>query len=385
VHAAAAAQPTAAKATTTAALRMRPVIPPAVGYETPALLVGLLWRNEWDPPGEDGPDVAACKLRGVFAAFSELGVEAEPVVYSDDRADAVREQLLRLDGVLVWVNPIEKGLDRSRLDPLLREVAAGGVFVSAHPDVILRLGTKEVLVDSRSMSCGTDTYVYRAWPEFRRTFPERLVTRGPLVLKQHRGMGGEGVWKVERLDRETVIAQHAADGAQPERIALTDFVARCEPYFSGTGLIVEQPYQERLPEGMIRAYLTHDRVVGFTHQHPRALLPPDADVPPSTKVFEPPTGPGYRDLRLRVETEWVPELQRILGLRTAQLPVIWDLDFLFGPKTADGKDTYVLCEINVSSTFAFPEFAMPGVARAAVQRIGEQREPRREATPGVRP
>jgi len=49
--------------------------------------------------------------------------------------------------VLVWVNPIEQGLDRSRLDPLLRDVAATGVFVSAHPDVILRMGTKEVLVD----------------------------------------------------------------------------------------------------------------------------------------------------------------------------------------------------------------------------------------------
>jgi len=338
------------------------------------LRVGLLWREEWDPPGENGPDVTSCKLHGVFAAFSELGVDAEPVVYSDERLDVVREQLLRLDGVLVWVNPIEKGLDRSRLDPLLREVAASGAFVSAHPDVILRMGTKEVLVDTRSMSWGTDTHVYRAWPEFRRTFPERLAARGPLVLKQHRGMGGEGVWKVERLDDETVIAQHAAAGARPERAGLAEFVERCEPYFSGTGLIVEQPYQERLPEGMIRAYLTHERVVGFTHQHPRGLLPADVHAPPSAKIFEPPTEPAYQDLRFRVEIEWLPELQRILGLRKAQLPVIWDLDFLYGAKTADGDDTYVLCEINVSSTFAFPEFAMPGVARAAVERIRERRE-----------
>jgi hypothetical protein len=349
------------------------------------LRVGLLWRNEWDPPGEGGPDVTTCKLHGVFAAFRELGVEAEPVVYSDASVDAVREQLLRLDGVLVWVNPIEKGLDRSRLDPLLREVAAVGVFVSAHPDVILHLGTKEVLFDTRSMSCGSDTHVYRAWPEFRSIFPERLATRGPLVLKQHRGMGGEGVWKVEQLDRETVTAQHAAGGAPPERMTLADFLRRCEPYFSGNGLIVEQPYQERLPEGMIRTYLTHERVVGFTHQHPRGLLPPDVDAPPSAKVFEPPTEPTYRDLRRRVESEWVPELQRILGLRTAQLPVIWDLDFLYGAKTADGEDTFVLCEINVSSTFAFPEFAMPGVARATVDRIRDLGEARNASTPAALP
>jgi hypothetical protein len=331
--------------------------------------IGLLWRREWDPPGEGGADVAACKLHGVFAAFSALGVAAEPVVYSDDDRDAVREQLLRLDAVLVWVNPIEKGLDRSRLDPLLREVSERGVFVSAHPDVILRVGTKEVLVDTRSLSWGTDTHIYRTSAEFRAEFPKRLADRGVLVLKQHRGMGGQGVWKVERLDDETLTAQHAADVAGPERVGLAEFLGRCEPYFSSNGVLVEQPYQLRLPEGMIRAYLTHDRVVGFTHQYPRGLLPRDVDVPPATKVFEPPTAAAYRDLRARLETEWVPELQRIVSLDAQQLPVIWDVDFLYGPKTVDGEDTFVLCEINVSSTFAFPEIAMPGVARATVERI----------------
>jgi uncharacterized protein DUF6815 len=326
--------------------------------------VGLLWRREWDPPSAGPP-----KLRGVFAAFEALGVEAEPVVYSDDAVDAVRAQLRRLDGVLVWVNPIEQGLDRSLLDPLLREAADSGVFVSAHPDVIQRMGTKEVLVETRAMSWGTDTRLYRTAEAFRAEFPKRLEDRGPLVLKQRRGMGGQGVWKVELLDADTVSAQHAAGAAEPEWIGLGAFLDRCERYFSNAGLIVEQPYQPRLPDGMIRAYLTHDRVVGFTHQHPRGLLPPDVEVPPPSKVFEPPDAPAYQDLRSRVETEWVPELQRIVGVETDELPVIWDLDFLYGPKTAGGEDTYVLCEINVSSTFAFPELAMPGVARAAVARI----------------
>ena len=33
--------------------------------------------------------------------------------------------------------------------------------------------------------------------------------------------------------------------------------------------MVEQPFQERIGEGMIRVYLTHDEVVGFAHQYPR--------------------------------------------------------------------------------------------------------------------
>jgi uncharacterized protein DUF6815 len=325
--------------------------------------IGLLWRREWDPPSAEPP-----KLRGVFAAFSELGVEAEPVVYADEAVDAVREQLLQLDGVLVWVNPIEQGLDRSHLDPLLRDVAAAGVFVSAHPEVVLRMGTKEVLVDTKTMSWGTDTHIYRSAEAFRQEFPARLGCGAPLVLKQHRGMGGNGVWKVEAVDGGVVV-QHASGGSAPETMTLDGFLSVCDAYFAGSGLVVEQPYQSRLPEGMKRVYLTHDRVVGFTQQYPRGLVPPGTELPPSSKVFEPPEAPGFQDLRERAEAEWVPELQKVLDLETHQLPVIWDLDFLYGPKTQDGDDTYVLCEINVSSTFAFPEFAMPGVARAALDRV----------------
>ena len=335
--------------------------------------VGLLWRAEWDAPPSEEPTVDRCKLRGVFAAFRDCGVEAEPIVYSDDAVESVREQLLALDCVLVWVNPIEQGLDRSTLDPLLRDVAEAGIFVSAHPDVILRMGTKEVLVDTRSMTWGSDTRIYRTANELRVGLPSRLAEAGPLVLKQHRGMGGNGVWKVESVGDDTVAVQHAAGRAAPETISLETLFQRCEAYFAGTGLIVEQPYQPRLAEGMIRAYLTHDRVVGFTHQYPRSLLPPDAEPGPPGKVFEPADEPRYAELRHQLETGWVPEMQQILGLEMHSLPVIWDADFLYGQKNPSGEDTFVLCEVNVSSTFAFPEFAMPGVARAAIDAMARRR------------
>ena len=74
-----------------------------------------------------------------------------------------------------------------------------------------------------------------------------------------------------------------------------------------------------------------------------------------------------------ISTQWVPELERIASVDSEELPVIWDIDFFYGPQTSTGKDTYVLCEINASSTFAFPEFAMPEVARAAIARIEAER------------
>src|SRR3546814_20489731 len=62
-----------------------------------------------------------------------------------ESVEEVRAQLLRADGVLVWVNPIEAGRDRSILNGLLEEVAEAGVLVSAHPNAIRKMGTKEVL------------------------------------------------------------------------------------------------------------------------------------------------------------------------------------------------------------------------------------------------
>ena len=337
--------------------------------------VGLLWRAEWDPPEGPGSLIESCKLREMFRSFAALGVPAQPVVYSDEGAEAVRDQLLSLDGVLVWVNPIEQGLDRTKLDAVLREVADAGVWVSAHPDVILKMATKQVLVDTRQMSWGTDTRLYRSAAELREHLPSRIAEQAPLVLKQNRGMGGNGVWKVERDasdDDTTLRVQHAVRDSVPETLSLNEFVARCEPYFAGNGLMVAQPYQARLAEGLIRVYMTHDQVVGFAHQYPRGLLPPaDAPMANAEKTFELPSAAAYRDLRNRMESDWVLEMQELLSIETHRLPVIWDADFFYGTETTSEDDAYVLCEINASSTFAFPEHAMPTVAKAATQRIQE--------------
>lgn len=331
--------------------------------------VGILWRAEWDPVDQTGSVAQRCRLHGMFSAFESLGVQAEPVVYSDGAVEAVRNQLLGLNGVLVWVNPVEQGHDRSKLDPLLREVATQGVWVSAHPDVILRMATKQVIVDTAPMSWSARTHLYANLDQLRAELWPRLGD-GTLVLKQHRGMGGTGVWKVERRGTGRLGVQHAAPGSVPELVPLNEFLRRCQPYFANGGLMVEQPLLSRLAEGMIRVYLSHDLVVGFAHQYPRGLLDPVlAASLPTEKVFAPPSADGFRSLREQMESRWVRELQEIVGVDRDSLPVIWDADFLLGDRLAGGEDTYVLCEINACSTFAFPEDAMPTVAQAALDRI----------------
>src|SRR5579871_66911 len=110
----------------------------------------------------------------LFEALADLGITGRPAIYDESFAEEVREQLLAADGVLVWVNPIQDGRNRAALDALLREVAARGVWVSAHPDVILKMGTKEVLHRTRMMSWGCDTVLYRTVEAMRAELPLRL-------------------------------------------------------------------------------------------------------------------------------------------------------------------------------------------------------------------
>jgi uncharacterized protein DUF6815 len=343
--------------------------------------IAILWRGDEVARRAAAPDTS--RFKAVFAALADIGVDAEPVVYEDDVIDTVRAQLATLDGVLVWVNPIHEGRNRANLDGLLREVAARGVWVSAHPDVILKMGTKEVLHRTRAMSWGCDTALYRTAEEMRLELPARLAA-GPRVIKRNRGNGGQGVWRVELVSRSAeegsrVCVLEALRGALPEELSLAEFMTRCEDYFAAGGCIVDQPFQPRLPDGMIRCYMGVDKVAGFGHQYIKALIPsppegPDSpEAQPGPRIMHGPDAPQFQALRRKMEEEWTPQMMQVLGLDAGSLPIIWDADFLYGPRDAAGEDTYVLCEINVSSCFAIPDEAPAAIARLTLDRLRRTR------------
>lgn len=324
------------------------------------------------------------RLATVFQALEAIGLKAEPAVYSDEFCDEVREQLLKADGVLVWRNPIQDGVDRSVLDPMLREVAASGVFVSAHPDVIMKIGTKEVLFSTRDMGWGCDTHLHRSLDKLKNTLPANLAT-GPRVLKQFRGNGGNGVWRVEAMQTGTapsstddVRVRHAKRGSVETIIPLSELFTICEPYFENNGLMIDQQFQSRIQDGMIRCYMTQNRVVGFGHQEVNALYPaPEGGTPedapqPGKRLYYPPDKPEFQHLKQKVENEWVGDMQKILDIATDDLPMLWDCDFMFGPKDEQEKDTYVLCEINSSSVAPYPESAPEHIAKAVLNRLGKE-------------
>jgi hypothetical protein len=339
--------------------------------------IAVLWRGDREARRAATPQNN--RYHRVFEELAALGIYAEPAVYAEEFADAVRQQLLAVDGALVWVDPIHNGKTRTLLDEMLRDVASRGPWVSAHPDVILKMGVKEVLHRTKHLGWGADTHLYRTPAEFRAAFPARLRSEGARVLKQNRGNGGQGIWKVELVSgpagqASAVHVLQALRGSVPEELPLADFMARCEAYFLPQGCIIDQPFQARLPEGMIRCYMGADKVVGFGHQLIKALMPPPAEGPdspaaqPGPRIMCDAEAAPFQALRAKMEAEWTPQMLGLLDLDTAALPIIWDADFLYGSRTASGEDTYVLCEINVSSVFAIPDPAPAAIARIALSR-----------------
>jgi hypothetical protein len=331
--------------------------------------VAILWRGDEAARRSAAPESG--RFKAVFAALADVGVDAEPVVYEDDVIDAVRTQLATLDGVLVWVNPIHEGRSRANLDALLREVAARGVWVSAHPDVILKMGTKEVLHHTRAMSWGCDTALYRTAEAMRVELPVRLAA-GPRVVKRNRGNGGQGVWKVEVLasagNRSRVRVLDATKDAS-EEMALDAFFERCAEYFED-GSVIDQPFQARLSEGVVRCYMAGDRCAGFGHQKVKALIDaPAARAEAGRRLYSSNGDPRFQRLRRLMEEEWIPQMTSLLDIPTRDLPMIWDADFMLGPPGPDGTDSYVLGEINVSSVFPIPDEAPVEIARRVADRL----------------
>jgi hypothetical protein len=328
--------------------------------------VALLYPG--DRPARDRANPAESRFAALFDAFARAGTPAMPAVYNDDFAEEVEAQLRETRVVLVWCNPIEGGRRRDRLDAMLRRLADAGVVVSAHPDAVLGLGTKDVLFDTRDLPFGSDVRRVESLAQLEAELPERLRS-GARVLKQYRGHSGVGVWRVERSGGGMLRVRHAQRGSEEERLDLAALLERLAPYFAqeNGGHMIDQPWQPRVVDGMVRAYLVEDRVAGFGHQALIALHP---DAPPGPRLYHGADLPQFQDLRERLEAEWVEMLRTRVGLARDRLPLLWDCDFMFGERGAGGAERYVLCEINVSSVAPFPPSAIGPLVSAAQSRLG---------------
>ena len=353
--------------------------------------------------GADPAAASSPRLDAVFTALTEEGLSVESVPYVEGLATQTAARLSVVDGALVWVDPLSDEGDRRELDRVLREAVEAGVWVSAHPDVVDRLGTKEVLVATRDLSWGSDVHLYRTPEEFRREFPERLAAHGVRVLKASRGNGGRTVWKVRlvedpsssgvRPDTELVVQRARVRDGSSTAMPLGELMDECVAGFGGwggVGRLIDQEFIAGVTRGIVRCYLVGAAVVGFARQYPEGARPlgpllvdpafgpsPEAVMGlPSPKTMYSSNEPAFSELRQRLETEWVPAMRATLDLATGDLPALWDIDLLLAdpgpgsPHRPGGR--FVLCEVNASSVIPFPPDAPTRIAAHVSRALGRR-------------
>lgn len=325
--------------------------------------------------GESGSGrnpLAEEKYEGLTAAFITEGFKVESVLYNDEAAARLATELLNYDTVLVWVNPVEQGKNRKKLDLLLTEISNKGCFVSAHPEVILKMGTKDVLYKTKEMGWGGDIKMYVSYEDFIQRFPESLQASGIRVLKQYRGNGGNGVFKIiQGTPGRDVTVIHATESNKQTILSLPDFHAAFKPFFLNDGLLIDQEWNNNIVNGMVRCYLSGTKVAGFGYQEINALYELNGKTYlPGKRYYYTENCGLFADLKEIMENKWVPELQKLLSIAENKLPVIWDADFFINkPNSNNAAEKYTLCEINVSCVSPFPPSAIRFITNEVRERI----------------
>jgi len=116
--------------------------------------IAILWRG--DREARRTASAQNNRYHRIFEELSGLGIHAEPAVYDEEFADEVCEQLLKVDGVLVWVDPLSRGKTRALLDPMLRDVTPKE-FVDGKPSERALNTARAILVGSLPFSGTSST------------------------------------------------------------------------------------------------------------------------------------------------------------------------------------------------------------------------------------
>jgi hypothetical protein len=312
------------------------------------------------------------KYKDLAGAFSAQGFAIKSVSYNDEEADKLRTTLLNFDAILVWVNPIEQGKDRKRLDMLLCELSDKGRFVSTHPEVIVKMGTKDILYKTKDMDWSGDVKMYTSFEDFTSRFAESLQSSQIRILKQYRGNGGNGVYKIRyNQGADNISLVHAKESMIERTLSWDEFFKEFKPFFTDGGMLIDQEWNKNMKNGMVRCYLSGTKVAGFGYQEINALYElNDTRFLPGRRFYFTENCGLFHDLAAIMENKWIHQLQKSLSIDDDMLPVIWDADFFIndpGINDIDGK--YMLCEINVSCVSPFPPSAIKFMVEEVSNRI----------------
>ena len=291
----------------------------------------------------------------IIDSLKERGWTAEIIFYSNEnRGEIYRYTIEKADAYISRVNPGNLP-DETGYFQMLRELVANGVEGLPHPDAMIAYGAKNSVERLKGTPIvPDDVYTYYGFDSLKDNFPKSLA-KGVRVLKQNRGSTGEGIWRVEVLNRDKYNGKipltaklkltEAKDNHTEEK-TLQEFLEFCIQYLEGeNGMLLDMPFLKRIKEGEIRILMLRDNVVNVVHKKPANTK--DAF---SATLF---SGAKYRYDKpeqwpelVKVVKDSLPLIQSRLG--NYDLPLIWTADFILDTDKKTKKDIYVLGEINAS-------------------------------------
>lgn len=289
----------------------------------------------------------------IVESLKSLDLDANIDFYSNDTVDLLYSKLRNYSAVISRVNPGNIVGGEIEYFNFLRRLEKAGVKLFSSPDTMLTYGAKDAVAKlAGSPIVPKDVFCYYTLAELKKNFPNTLKT-GTRVLKQNRGSQGSGIWKVEVKagfkgdinDKTPIVCTEAEDNHTVE-FKLSEFMNFCEKYVEGeNGMLVDMPFLPRIAEGEIRILLVGEKPIFVVHKKP------------VEGGFSATLGSGAK-YTYQSPTEWpslievfigaIPMIKQLLGGPEAEAPIIWTSDFILGPKTDKGNDTYVLGEINCS-------------------------------------
>lgn len=337
-------------------------------------------------------------------AVINSGAACEVIYYSDATETVVKKYLDAMDGIIVRVNPAEyPGITRSKLDALLTAQKARGAVVMSTPEVQKSMGAKDALYRIANLQCGLkDTMAYYSPEDLAAGF-RKTVAFKPRVVKQNRGSQGEGIWICKLKDEskycdkfgdrvcaldEMLVVMEACDNHVEEH-TVGEFLEFCVngrtaksgewtsrgvgKYLSGGGQMVDQRFMPRIVEGEVRCLMVGPHLVELVHKKPKegGLSATLASGAVYTKY--PKDAPRFAPLVAAFDADRDAIMQS-LGMTGEPLPLVWTADFIFGPKDADGNDTFVVGEFNCSCVGITRQLELAAiVGRTAVMAVTSSR------------
>ena len=311
---------------------------------------------EYAKGSDKGCDGFRPDTKPILNAFvKEAGYEGEVVFYNHKRKDDLFKYIKsKATLVLSRINPGNlKEVDEYL--QFLKKLADSKIEVSTHPDVMMKLNFKDILVSLRNKVIGDKrTFFYTNTDDFRKLFPKALKKEKIRVLKRNYGSTGEGIFLVRLNENGTIISTEAVNNTKYKFENLDQFLDDFETkfeiedknavFFKGKSGFVDCKYLSRIDEGEIRVLLVKDKIVSIVHKKPKEGEFSATLFSGATYEYDKPDNIKWESI-VKLSNKALKDLKVELG--TLDFPVLWTMDFILDfDKNKNNRP--VLSEINCS-------------------------------------